>query len=151
MFHGVGEATGSGELASSGGLGAELVSGVCSGATDGSGVGVVAGSEEEDEEDGSFAPPPDAGEDGGGGSEVSISGGNTGAESGAGGAFVPGLGRGAACAFPFSGAGFFFLSASFASSADCNTLSPTFARSSSIRFLALSLSAEPGCCRITSL
>src|SRR6266404_2241204 len=101
MFHGVGEATGSGELASSGGLGAELVSGVCSGATVGSGVGVVAGSEEEEDE-GSLAPPPDAGEDGAGGSEVSISGGNTGAESGAGGAFVPGLGGGAACALPFS-------------------------------------------------
>jgi hypothetical protein len=37
------------------------------------------------------------------------------------------------------------------SAADSKAASPTFERSSAIRFFASSLSREPGCCRITSL
>jgi hypothetical protein len=88
---------------------------------------------------------PSEGAEGGGGREPFKSGGNTGAESGAGGFSA------AAAPFVVVCSAAFLFSASLASRADWTSLSPTFARSSSIRFFAFSLSGEPGCWRITSL
>jgi hypothetical protein len=79
----------------------------------------------------------------GGGSETSESDGGSGACS-----FEEG---GAEFSSELRGFRLFLLAAAGVTEGDCSLASPTFARSSLILFLALSPSAEPGCCRITSL
>ena len=83
--------------------------------------------------------------DAGGGNEVSVSEGGNGANS-----FEEGGGPSDRW---LSEAGFrlFRFAAAAVTEGACSLSSPTFLRSSLIRFFAFSPSVDPGCCRITSL
>jgi hypothetical protein len=128
IFHGAGDAVASGEADASGAAEASDV-GPAAGADADAGAVVVSGISEA-----------------GGGSETSVSGGGNGAAS-SDDPRVPGSPLAVSCPLVF----FFAAAASDAAKAGCRAASPSFFRNWSILFLALSLSVEPGCWRITSL
>ena len=82
----------------------------------------------------------------GGGSELSPSDGGRGASLFG----APGLADPLPAVLPPCVSVFFF-ALSETGMAGCSAASPNLARSWSIRFFALLLSSDPGCCRITSL
>src|SRR4029077_15216537 len=82
----------------------------------------------------------------GGGSELSLDDGGRGASLFG----APGLAGSLPAVLPPCVSGFFF-ALSETGMAGCSAASPYLARNWSIRFFALLLSSDPGCCRITSL
>jgi len=105
---------------------------------DASGAGLVSGAGED-----AGAVVVSGESEAGGGSDESVSGGGKGATSFAE-PRMAGPPPEAVRPWPFDLSAFFF-SASALANAGCKAASPTFLRSSSILFLACSLSVEPGC------